>query len=441
MNKDLKVLFPEDNIFNHSYREIDSSSYRQKLEEDQIKEYENISKSLGIDFKSASKMFTKTDELISSVPNMVAGELLIDSTLRSGNYSLKLKTGDVYIMSLNTYLATYKDRFRGKLCLKPYRKQFRKMFNRYRGQDLTNKKLLISRTGGIGDILFSQPIVNCIKDRYPSCKITYATAYQNAGILKAWKPGLIDKIEYIPFSKKEFIKNDYHLFFEGGIERNREAEIENCYDIFKKISGLDFNVEDYPLKLITNNSIVKEVKNLIPDNTIIIHIRASSAIRMMCSSNWTKIINKLESLGFNVAVIDSTKMEKMYEDIKIEQNIPNLINLSKYSKSLEHGIALLSLAKGLICIDSSFSHIASGLNIPVVGIYGPFSGDLRMRYYDNADWVDSVNYTECGKYPCFLHQHNIKDCPFINVNSLPGCLATIDTDLVVDKLIKLINKI
>lgn len=45
----------------------------------------------------------------------------------------------------------------------------------YKGEDLTNKRIMAFRTGGIGDILFINPVFRYLKKKYPSCFIRMAS--------------------------------------------------------------------------------------------------------------------------------------------------------------------------------------------------------------------------------------------------------------------------
>ena len=45
----------------------------------------------------------------------------------------------------------------------------------YQGQDLNNKSILAFRTGGIGDLMFLNPVLRYIKKRYPTCTIKAAS--------------------------------------------------------------------------------------------------------------------------------------------------------------------------------------------------------------------------------------------------------------------------
>lgn len=416
---------------------LDKKSARKKVIESMlIKDFRKF----GFNKQFLTRKYETVEEMKKSIPGVVLAESVSNAELRVGSEVINLKSGDLYIMPLDFYIRGFTN---GEFFyLKPYKQRFEEYFRRYLGYDLNNKKILIWRVGGLGDLIFSQPLVQFLKKTYPSCYIGFATAPENRFLFKAWPDGLIDDISIIPFKLDYFSKFDYHLTFEGAIERCKESEKVNCYDIFKRVANVDFDVRDYLPRLILDQEEVNKFKRFVPDNTILIQMRASSPLRMMATRKWIKIINKLAELGFHVAVIDSQDNQKMYDEFLIQQfGLKNkLTNLSKFSKTIYNGIHMLANCKGFIGIDSSFTHIAPAIGIPSVGIYGPFLGDLRMRYYKNADWVDASNYDNiCGRYPCFFHQSKVEICPYYSDHQPVGCLNSISENEVINKLLNLLN--
>ena len=107
--------------------------------------------------------------------------------------------------------------------LKPARMQFKNIYRPYNGQDLTNKTILVTRQGGIGDLLFIQPNLIYLKEKYPSCTIKFACGPQYQSMIEEWD--CIDEILDLPFPVDEMFtfNSDYQLVFEGVIERCKEA--------------------------------------------------------------------------------------------------------------------------------------------------------------------------------------------------------------------------
>jgi ADP-heptose:LPS heptosyltransferase len=358
----------------------------------------------------------------------------------NGSNVLFLKNKE-YIMPIGLFFKHRKDNNKQEV-FKPTKKTFKDIFNRYDGQDLTNKTLLMWRFGGIGDLMFAQPLIKYLKSKYPTCKIIFATAPRNKVIFGSWPKGLVYKTDNMPFAKSLMDEADYHLTFEGSIERCKEAHTKPSHDVFKEMAGVDFDVKDYPVELVPNADIYNKMKNIIPPNTVAIQIQASSVLRNLPIPNVVNIMAKLSEKGYLPGIIDSKK-EATDIDIFVE-NLKNAgvtaINLAKYSDTLEHCIAILNCCTGVIATDSAMTHMAAGLNKPVVGLYGPFRGEILMVHYKTGDWVNgSDGWNACGKAPCYYHDNNKKNCPYIASNQPPGCLQSIKTEEVIEKFERLVE--
>jgi len=412
----------------------------QKKEEIFKKEHEDLGLKEYYKLKELPK-FKTIDELKSHNPLMVTAEILNGGNLNVNGETDRVEKGDVLVMQYNTYINSFIDKKLGIRIFRPHKIKFQDLFKRYNGQDLTNKKLLIWRFGGIGDVMFSQPIVKYLKNKYPTCKIHFCTSKGILPLFRAWPTNLINRCYTIPFSIQVLKDADYHLSFEGSIERCEEAEYTNCYDIFQKVAGLNFNVKDYMIELKTHE-LKKYIKEIIGKDMILLQMKSSSPIRTLSSYKWVEIIKKLYNRGFkNLGVIDHPRFYEIYELLKKDYNIPYLVNLSRCSTDIQMGVNILNYCKGLIGVDSSFTHLSAALKKPTLGLYGPFLGDLRMRYYENADWIDSTNYKECGLYPCFFHQNSINMCPFVQQKLPVGCMDSIDTTEIVNKFEILLERI
>lgn len=398
-------------------------------------------KLLGItSIEETNKKENTIADLISKPPLMVLVECLSPATVWVNKIMSRVNKGEILCMHYNTYAKYCLNEKTKQKMMKPYKKPFKYFFKRYKGNNLDHKNLLIWRMGGIGDIMFSQPICKYLKQTYPTCTITYATAPHIISLINCWPKGLIDRTISIPFRKEELLKSDYHLTFEGAIERCHEASRENCYDIFRMVSGLIFNPSEYPIELIPKQYLIDKYRSIVPEKTISVQMRSSSRIRAMPSYIWRDIIKSLIEKGYNIGIMDEKSYDFVYETFKKEYNLQDIISFSKYSNSLEDGIAIMSLCIGSINIDSSFTHISAALNKPTIGIYGPFLGELRMKYYKTADWINSENYKECGQYPCFYHESELHNCPFARNLKPPGCLSSINPDLVVEKFLNLLER-
>ena len=248
----------------------------------------NTLKNLLKKFDMSENSFSKLplQSILNQTPNMVLAKVIENGEFIIQNKKLSIKKGSVLVMPFNFYLNAHRDKNRHKN-LKPYKVKFKNVYKRYNGQDLNHKRLLVWRTGGFGDLMFSQPVLRYLKKKYPSCKITFATSPNFLPLLADWPEKIVDDYLTIPFDYKFLVNSDYHLTFEGLIERSIDAKKINAYDLFAMGSGIydelmktgDSSIYETVLK--TDPQIEKEIINNIPkDDYVVIQMRSSSHIRI-----------------------------------------------------------------------------------------------------------------------------------------------------------------
>ena len=94
---------------------------------------------------------------------------------------------------------------------------------------------------------------------------------------------------------------------------------------------------------------------------------------------------------------------------------------------------MTKLAKGVVATDSALNHIAASLDVPCYGIYGPFPGEIRLKTYPKARWVDAQR--KCAS--CYIHSH--QPCPEAGRDGFSPCYDNIDIQKTSDDLEDLIN--
>jgi len=379
-------------------------------------------------------------QLKENPPNIVVAECCKNfSFVQNKSILQSLRKRQNYVMSLGIYSKLQYVINRGKKIkvLKPGVFQFRNIYKPYNGQDLSNKKILFWRTGGIGDLLFINPILRFLKKKYPTCKIHFACAPQYKSMVENFKE--IDKMIQLPFPASTLFDCEYHALFEGVIERTKEAEKVNAYKLFSKSLGLDIPEEDLipiqeakPQKIIECNKILDKWN--IRQNFVMIQMRASSPIRTPNPKVWIKIINFLTSKNVNVVITDSPhKANSIDTFIKQLDNPSKVFNFAKESKSIDMSIAMTSLCEMTISTDSALCHIGASLGKKVFGLYGPFPGFVRMSTYQNCDWSEPK---ECICSPCFSHGHI--PCKH-SISGFSTCYDKIDIDEIFQKIDNLLD--
>ena len=359
--------------------------------------------------------------------------------LQNKTHLQKLSRKRHYVMSISLYQQLYFDVQRGMRVLRPSDKLFTKIYKPYTGQDLSKKKLLVMRTGGIGDLLFIQPNLIYLKEKYPDCKITFACGPQYKSMVETWD--CIDNVVDLPVDRAHFYQSDYHAIFEGVIERCREAERINAYRLFTDWMGLNLPderlVPKQEAKSEEREKCISILNNwgLTENNFIVVQPKASSPIRTPRPELWVKILNELTKLDYNILLTDNP-LTKGYIDKLIDscENKNRLFNFAQHSSEISSTIALVSLSKGVVSVDSALNHIAASFGKPIFGIFGPFTGNLRLSTYKNCDWIDVQD--ECA--PCYRHGQFVCDH---NRDGFPICFDNLDIEDCIKRIERVINNV
>jgi len=303
---------------------------------------------------------------------------------------------------------------------------FKEVYNKYKGQPLDNKKILILRHGGGGDILFMMTGARELKRMYPSMKLGIAIGKQYDPIVKY---SMTENIYTLPLKLDIWNNYHYHLIFENLIENNKEAEEFNSYDLFMREMGLDIKKVDPENKIpsitVKDEEIDQAKKEhlflLSPKKKIGIQIESSSPIRTYPPYHYIKVAKMLTDKGYQVYLFGGENQKNIIDSLIEEIDKVEVYDVS--GPNLRKAIVIAKLMDCFIAPDSMFIHIAGAFRIPVIGIYTPFHSGARMRYFKNAIGIDS----QVGCSPCWTHGHS----PCHKGNPSP-CFSTITPELIIE---------
>jgi len=395
-------------------------------------------KDLGL-FEGNVKIFNTVEEIKNNPPNIIVAECIRDVAFVQNRFKLqRMRKKTQYCMGLGVYAQLKHDEKRKLKVLRPGKFKFKNVYKPYNGQDLTNKSLLIWRTGGIGDLLFINPILRYLKKKYPTCKILFACGPQYQPMVDNFEN--VDRVLNLPFPASILFDTNYHAVFEGVIERTREAQKTNAFILFSRSLGLDIPEEDlYPIQTAKSDRVDECKKTLkewgiLDKPFVLLQPRASSPIRTPRYSLWAKIINKIVNLGYKVVITDSPhQKDRINSFIKGLMCQDSVFNYAGISKSLDYSIAMASLSEMCISTDSALIHIGASLGKKVFGLYGPFPAHIRMSTYKNCDYVEPKN---CPCSPCFIHGH--LPCKYA-VGGVSSCYDKIDLNECFEKIENLLK--
>lgn len=397
---------------------------------------------LGISLDNFNKV-NSLEELVKNPPNIVIAKCKKRINFTQNNFTQQtLYKKKSYVMSSGVYMQLHFDTNANIQLLIPSKVQFKNVYKKYNGQKLDNKTLLVFRQGGIGDLLFIQPNLSYLKQKYPTCTIKFACGPQYQSMVKEWK--CVDEVLDLPFATEELFNANFHCVFEGVIERCLEAENTCAYNLFSKWMGLNLPDEQLIPKQKPNKTSIEKTKEVLKEfgveekDFIVFQLRASSPIRTPNPKVFSDLINTLTEKGHKILITDTPQTSNMIATfISVLKDKDKVFNFSKYSNTIGDTIALTSLAKLVVSTDSSLGHIAISVGTKMFGIYGPFPGKIRLATYpkDMCDWIDVGSDQECS--PCF--QHGSQPCKNASRSPYSPCYNSLDYNLCIEKIERLLN--
>jgi len=290
--------------------------------------------------------------------------------------------------------------------------------------------ILLQRPGGIGDILFTTPIIRYLNKK--GHKVDYfchlycwqilmynphvnkiyinqkTKAHENPSVLE--QEGMKEFYPFLPEVLKPEILTQYDkvLSFSGVIEDNFKAESIHALDACCEWVGIDIKdithkqpdiyIQDFE-KEIVGKKLLK-YKMIDPDKkTIGISPTSSSQLR-----SWPYY-------------------KEFINDYKDKYNIIMIHFNSKWPDKpqtwdLRESLVVSSLCDAIVAADTGFLHVAGALNIPTIALFGPFNPDYRCRYYPKCK---VICHTEKVCNFCYSHPD---ECRLMGLKAVhPPCMA------------------
>lgn len=285
----------------------------------------------------------------------------------------------------------------------------------YTGQDLTGKKLITFRNGGIGDLMFQLPSLKKLKETTGVhitvvCNKNYVSIFEGLNY--------IDVINYLPFTTDEIEKSDYFLSFEGLIENNPDAETYDAYVLHAHKFGVEPETQRPKLSLDekVESEVVRELSKYKCERRIVIAWSASVAIRSVDPNVYAQLIATTpETFRFFICGSPKDIPEIKHFINQLSQFKNRITNWAEKYSDLRYSMALIKHSDVVIGPDSGLLHVAGGYEIPVIGLFGAFPSRLRLNHYKKAMGINAKSNCMFGRGTtnnCF--QHGTGSCALAN---------------------------
>lgn len=306
------------------------------------------------------------------------------------------------------------------------------------------KSILVWRSGGIGDLLFTFPYIYALKHRNQFLKIDFITMEKNFPIVnlnQCISKVYAEPLEYTP----EIDSYDYYIILDNFIENNPAAEVLNAYDVGAEFFRLKRVEPPFPSVL---NVVLPEIRKEKKIH-IAISVSASVPIRNVSHLRWWDLLKGLDPNIFRVSLIGMNfNQDQIADIIKGTRNFnPKLEIVPVVGKSMKHIIDMFLRADKphiTIGLDSGIINLFGYHGLPVIGLFGPFPSDLRLRYYEYAIGIDSISgcvFAKNDHSDCFLHGNGSCKLAIAKKEINAPCIAKIETEYIVQGIFTILRDV
>lgn len=288
---------------------------------------------------------------------------------------------------------------------------------------------VIVRSGAIGDLLMLTPALAAWKFKTGK-KVRLCCFPHHFPLFEG--SGLVDElIPYpLPFDRTNTISEIISL--ENTMEVDHEHHIT---DVFAKALGIDTPLTSYhPIYSVSKDEEKKAKAYIFKGRpTVACQLVPSVANRNWTPQQWSEVIFNLEQKGWGVLLMGSPGQ---IPPLNEKSQTPFIRNLSQEKITLRESAAILSLCDAFVGVDSGMLHMANALDVPAVGLFGPFSWKIRTAHSKTTTALQGN--APCA--PCNYHMHAGAHFPKNMPCSTTGicvAMADISSERVIAKIMSL----
>ncbi len=304
--------------------------------------------------------------------------------------------------------------------------------------------ILIIGHSNIGDACYDLAVIAPLVNAYPQGKIAFLTSSQSKELVENY-PGIS---EIIIFDKHGQHKGFWNLI--GLVKALRARKFDLCIVLKKSLffyflnipcvwwlkrkfssseAGSSTHIVDSYLDLLADQGVKPDerarfnfgftkaqlsfadsffIENKINPQDSVIAIGPFSNWSLKCwpVEKWNELVGILTNQLHSKVIIVGKSGQDSYSKYLVKNISPSGISAVNQC-SLKESMALIKRSRLFISSDTSLLHIASAMNVPCIGLYGPTANTAYYPYFHQSSVIVGGNQPSCA--PC-LNTNRFAQC-------------------------------
>lgn len=322
-------------------------------------------------------------------------------------------------------------------------------------------RMLLCRSGGIGDVVQTLPFAKYLKNKFPDSNIEYLTSRTISELLKDCCP-YVDKVWIFDKGKQKKIaqeilnyqasnKIDYffnlhnsltfflfNLFY---IKAKKFFQYKKNYSYHSVVNYAMTYDRSISMSSLESKTLFVNEKNI--DELLVLHglkkeeyvcmvpgVGKARPHRAWAKENWIELARQIAYIrnGMKFAILGGQEEELLIPFFRSNKNITNLIN----KLSLVDNAKIILYSKVVISCDTGMLHLASALGKKVIGLFGPTEpcrfGPFTNTREAGAEVIFAKDCQCIGKFK------DSKKCKISKEDETGLCMSTITVENVLSKV-------
>lgn len=251
--------------------------------------------------------------------------------------------------------------------------------------------------GGHGDQMFLAPAIRALHDRSPHWNIRVCVF---PSYFAVWQSPGLEFVQLEPYPMKAVdLDGKIIVSFEGVIQPGKDA-------VSAMAERLCVEVADKQPYYSCTQAELEDAQERFPRTSrprVGVQVKATAKCRSWPQQHIIKLVEEFSRQGIEVHLFGAPGEVN-------GQMPPHVTDLTSASPSLSfrESCAALALCDVVVAPDSALLHVAGALDIPAVGLYGPYIWQERTSHSPSIRALQG--HGGCPMAPCFHHQR--VDQPF-----------------------------